>query len=95
MKANNLNAIDRDNIVRQIQYLQSRVNRLETLLQGVPISGVKIADLSADKLSAGTIDVLVKLGVNNIEVDGANKRILVKDDTDTPVILIGYKKNAF
>lgn len=44
-----------------------------------------ISALSADKITAGTIDVVVRLAVNGIVLDGVNNLITVFDNQNTPV----------
>lgn len=94
--AKDLNTLDRDNLMRVISRLTERVNYLERLFQGQPIGDVRIASLSASKLTAGILTALVAIGsAEKIVIDGANNRILIYDDTDTPRILIGYDENGF
>ena len=58
------------------------------------ISTAKIKNITADKISAGTIVVALNLGAGNITLDGANKRIIVNDGTNDRV-LIGYQSGGF
>jgi hypothetical protein len=92
-----LNIIERENLLRVISRLTDRVNRLESILNGIPIDTVRIADaaitdakidsLSADKITAGIISVLTQLGGDTgdnarIELDGENTRIVLYEDDD-------------
>jgi hypothetical protein len=56
------------------------------------INDAKIVDLTVSKLTAGTIDVLIKLGVDNIELDGVNDIITIKDSQGTPVTRVRLGK---
>ena len=57
------------------------------------IGNAHIADLSADKITAGTINVQVLLAGSNIEIDGTSlKRILIIDDQGTPVPRVSIGK---
>lgn len=56
------------------------------------ITNAHIVDLSADKITAGLLDVLVRLGVNNIELDGVNSVITIKDTQGTPVTRVQIGK---
>jgi hypothetical protein len=90
------NVIERDNLLKQVGDQQRRIERLEALLQGAGIDDVRIASLSANKLTAGIISVLIGIGASEkIEIDGANNRILIYDDNDDPRILIGYDEDGF
>lgn len=82
-----LNIIERENLIRVINRLTDRVNRLESILNGVPISEVRIDSLSANKLTSGIISVLAQLGGDTgdnarIELDGENTRIVLYEDDD-------------
>lgn len=82
-----LNIIERENLIRVINRLTDRVNRLESILNGVPISEVRIDSLSANKLTSGIISVLTQLGGDTgdnarIELDGENTRIVLYEDDD-------------
>lgn len=91
-----LNIIERENLIRVINRLTDRVNRLESILNGVPISEVRIDSLSANKLTSGIISVLTQLGGDTgdnarIELDGENTRIVLYEDdggTANPQIVI-------
>jgi len=50
-----------------------------------------ISSLAADKLLAGTVNVLVRLGVNNIVLDGVNNLITIFDaqNTQAPRVYLG------
>lgn len=62
-----LNKLDQDTLMREIAQLKSRVSRLNAILSGQQIGGVRIRDLavtdakivslSADKITTGTLQV--------------------------------------
>jgi len=56
------------------------------------IGNAHISDLSADKITAGFLNVLIRLGVNNIEIDGVNSVITIKDTQGTPVTRVQMGK---
>ena len=99
-----LNVIEQSNLIRVVQRLTDRIAKLEAMLQGQPvgtariadaaITNAKINDLSADKITAGTISVTVNLGEENIEIDGEENRILINDGTNDR-ILIGKQVGGF
>lgn len=61
-----INTIEKASLVRQIGQLNDRIKRLERILQGQEISGVKIRDFSWDKGSGGTLRLG---GENNTDGD--------------------------
>ena len=62
-----LNKLDQDTLIREIAQLKVRVSRLNAILSGQMIGGVRIRDLavtdakiesiSADKITTGTLQV--------------------------------------
>lgn len=52
------------------------------------VTAAKILSLNADKITAGTITALVKIAANNIELDGVNNRIDIKDGSGNVIIRI-------
>lgn len=74
-----LNTLDRDSLLRQVSRLDQRIKVLERLLQGQPITSVRIADLSANKISTGIL--AIKDGT-----DGA--KIVVYDAMDNEIVTI-------
>lgn len=58
------------------------------------VGNYNIQNISAGKISAGTINVSLGLGGANITIDGALGRIIVNDGT-TDRILIGYGSALF
>lgn len=94
-----LNVIDRENLLRVIQRLTDRISKLEAMLQGQPvgtariadaaITNAKINDLSADKITAGTISVGVNIGDANVRIDGLKAHMIVQDDDGDDRVLVG------
>lgn len=86
------NTLSATDILDVIASQEKRIKKLEALLQGQPISVVRIADasitsakiesLSADKIETGTLSVGVAIKVRN------------SDDTADQV-LIGYQSGGF
>lgn len=89
MAEKSLNTLEKDQLLRVIARLDDRIKRLENILNGQPISTVRIAnaaitnakigDLSADKIVTGTL--IVKDGS-----DAAN--ISVRDSGDNEIVLL-------
>lgn len=62
-----LNTLDQDQLLREISQLKVRVSKITAILSGQQVSGVhirdlavtnaKIASLSADKITTGTLQV--------------------------------------
>jgi hypothetical protein len=87
-----LNSLTKENITQIIAEQEARIKRLENLLQGQPISVVRIADasitnakiqsLSADKITTGTLNVGVA-----IKIKGPDGKL--------DQILIGYQAGGF
>lgn len=81
-----LNIIQRTILSRQLAIEKSRLARIEALLAGQPLAAVKFADaiitsakiagLSADKITSGTLSVGEKILVS----DGVNNRIRITRD---------------
>lgn len=88
----NLNSLSKDDILQIIAAQERRIKKLESLLQGVPIATVRIADaaitsakidtLSADKITTGTLSVGVAIKIRN-PADTADQ------------VLIGYQSGGF
>jgi hypothetical protein len=88
----NINSISANDLNTILQRLNTRVEQLERLLQGQPISVVRIADasitnakiesLGVDKLETGTLAVNVSIFIRNDE-NTANQGI------------IGYQEDGF
>lgn len=86
------NTLSASDILDVIASQEKRIKKLEALLQGQPISVVRIADasitnakiasLSADKITTGTLNVNVAIKIRN-EADTAD------------VGLIGYQLGGF
>ncbi len=66
----------------------------DSMFEDGVISTAKIKNLSADVITAGTINVKISIGGGNIYIDGANNRIIVNDGT-VDRVLIGYLANGF
>ena len=94
-----LNTLEGDNIIRQISYLKERIAKLESYFQGTPIPSMKIRNISASKLTAGTLHEPTILGEdsdpdNLVIIDGEETRIMIKID-GTDQILIGKQEGGF
>jgi hypothetical protein len=86
-----LNSLSKADILQIIAAQEKRIKKLESLLQGVPIGTVRIADaaitsakiesLSADKITTGTLSVGVAIKVRN------------PGDT-ADVVLIGFQEGG-
>lgn len=74
-----LNTLDRDTMARQMGRLDERIRYLERLLQGQPIGTARIGNLSADKLTSGTLTI--KDGT-----DGA--KLVVVDSMDNEIVTL-------
>ena len=90
-----LNTLTKADILSIIAEQSRAIDKLERLLQGQPIGTVRIADLavtdakiaslSADKITAGTLIVAVGVGESGsggILVDGENVRIVMYDSVN-------------
>jgi hypothetical protein len=87
-----LNTLTKDNILQMIASQERRIEHLEALLQGQPIGTVRIADaaitnakiqdVSADKITTGTLRVNTTIFIRN-QADDANQG------------LIGYQEDGF
>lgn len=94
-----LNTLEADNIIRQIGYLKDRLGKLESYFQGTPIPSMKIANLSASKVTAGVFRETTILGDdtdidNLVTIDGEETRIMIKID-GIDQILIGKQVGGF
>lgn len=84
-----LNVIESQNLIRVVSELQTRIQRIEGMLQGVPIDTARIANaaitnakidnLSADKITTGTLTV--KDGTDNAKIS-------VLNSTDDEIVLL-------
>lgn len=87
-----LNSIEQDNIISVVNRQEERIARLEALLNGqgirtariadASITNAKIASLSADKITTGTLTATVAIKIRN-EDDSADQG------------LIGYQEDGF
>jgi len=87
-----LNSIEQDNIISVVNRQEERIARLEALLNGqgirtariadASITNAKIASLSADKITTGTLGVSVAIKIRN-------------EDDDADQGLIGYQSGGF
>lgn len=66
-----LNSLEAQNLLRQIAYLKSQVELLMSYYQGRKIPSLKIGDISADKITSGTLKVTEYVYIT----DGTNNRI--------------------
>jgi hypothetical protein len=90
-----INSLQQDTLLRKIAQNNVRIKRIEALLSGQPLSGIrfanaiitaaKIANISADKITSGSISVGQEITVN----DGINDRILI-DDTQIKISKPGF-----
>ena len=81
-----LNIIERAKLSRRLQVNQKRIDKLEQLLSGQPVGTArfqdlaitlaKITNISADKITTGTLGVGEEILIN----DGTNDRILITRD---------------
>lgn len=88
----NLNSIEQDNIISVVNRQEERIARLEALLNGqgirtariadASITNAKIASLSADKITTGTLTATVAIKIRN-------------EDDDADQGLIGYQEDGF
>jgi len=60
----------------------------QRILDGI-ITTEKISDVGADKLSEGTVGVILYIGGNKVKIDGANGKILLNDGTTDRLSLDG------
>jgi hypothetical protein len=65
-----------------------------TFLGTVAANSIISCDVSASRITAGTIAAAANLGNANVILDGANKRIVINDGTNDRV-LIGYLSGKF
>jgi len=95
-----INTLQKDQLERLLADTTRRIRRLEAILQGQPISIVKIADaaitnakiqsMSADKITTGTLSVFVGLGEDGkIKMEGDENRILIEDEDEDDRVLLG------
>jgi hypothetical protein len=88
----NLNTVTKNDLLEYMLEIQKRISYLEALLQGQPIGTARIADaaittakivsLSADKITTGTLSILVSISIRN-EADTGDSTI------------IGYQEGGF
>jgi len=62
--------------------------------EGNAVTNYNVRNISADKISAGTIVVSMNIGGANITIDGSAQQILVSDGT-TNRIIIGYLAGGY
>jgi hypothetical protein len=95
-----LNTLQKDSLLSEIADLNTRIKRLEAMLQGQPIGTARIADAAitnakidsvvADKITAGNLIVQVGVGDSedgSIILDGVNVRQTMSDDSDTRLLI--------
>ena len=58
-------------------------------VENAAITNAKIVSLDAGKLTAGTINISINVGEENIRLDGANNYLVVEDDSDDDRVLLG------
>lgn len=61
-------------------------------IANLAVTNAKVNDLAADKLTAGTISVLVSLTNNTIKLDGINNQITITDTQGAPVVRVKIGK---
>ena len=94
-----LNTLEAENIIRQQAYIKDRVAKLESYFQGTPIPSMKIGNISASKITAGTLHESTILGEdsdpdNVVTIDGEETRIMIKIE-GVDQILIGKQVGGF
>ena len=58
-------------------------------IEDAAITNAKIVSLDAGKLTAGTINISINVGEENIRLDGANNYLVVEDASDDDRVLLG------
>jgi len=58
-------------------------------VENAAITNAKIVSLDAGKLTAGTINISINVGEENIRLDGANNYLVVEDASDDDRVLLG------
>lgn len=61
-------------------------------IASLAVTNAKVNDVAADKLTAGTINVLVQLTNQTIKLDGVNSQITITDTQGAPVVRIKLGK---
>lgn len=69
---------------------------LDAFLEDGGLGDSKISSLTADKITAGTLQAgqTIYVGTNSLSLDGTNRQIIVNDGT-YDIILIGFKAGFF
>lgn len=81
-----LNTLDRDTLVRMIAQQNDRIKKIEAYLAGVEIPKLRIADVSADKITTGVLTIKDGTSAAKVSVrDGFNNEIVVLDSNGIAV----------
>lgn len=107
MAGSSINTLEKDQLLRVIARQGERISNIERMLQGVPIATVRIAnasitsakisDLSADKITTGTL--IVKDGAEKANISVLNASddeivlidsdgVTVKDTSGNPIVVL-------
>ena len=81
-----LNTLDRDTLIRMISQQNDRIKKIEAYLAGVEIPKLRIADVSADKITTGVLTIKDGTSAAKVSVrDGFNNEIVVLDSSGITV----------
>lgn len=81
-----LNTLDRDTLIRMISQQNDRIKKIEAYLAGVEIPKLRIADVSADKITTGVLTIKDGTSAAKVSVrDGFNNEIVVLDSNGIAV----------
>lgn len=81
-----LNTLDRDTLIRMISQQNDRIKKIEAYLAGVEIPKLRIADVSADKITTGVLTIKDGTSAAKVSVrDGFNNEIVVLDSSGIAV----------
>lgn len=87
--SNELNTLSSNDLLKILAGLERRLGKLEGILQGQPISGVRIDSLSVNKLTGGTMTAVAYLGGGSgggyVKIDGENNAIFVYDGVNNRI----------
>jgi predicted phage tail protein len=78
-----------DQIISARKLIAGEVVTLSAQIRNAIINNAHIIDLSADKVTAGTITVAVGIGSNRIVLDGANGVIKIYDNSNNLMVELG------
>lgn len=92
LNQNNVFGVSKDSLANKNSFVTS--TEYEANNDRNAVTNYNVRNISADKISAGTIVVSMNIGGANITIDGSAQQILVNDGT-TDRILIGYGSALF